>query len=59
MSDRIQHLDLGKVYDTLMRQKSVDLQGQQVAQQGQMNALQMARTQRENDVYVYSDEVGQ
>jgi hypothetical protein len=51
VSPGIQHLDLGKVYDILLRQKSVDLQGQQVAQQGQMNALQMARAQRENDTY--------
>lgn len=43
----LQQLDLGAVYDTLMRKQSVDLQAQQVGQQGQMNALQMARYQRE------------
>jgi hypothetical protein len=45
----IQQLDLGAVYNTLAQKRSQDLQAQQFAQQGQMNALQMARYQREND----------
>src|SRR3954471_5191853 len=45
----MQQLDLGAVYDTLMRKQSLGLQAQQVGQQGQMNALQMARYQREDD----------
>lgn len=46
----IQQLDLGAVYNTLAQQRSLDLQAQQAGQQGQMNALQMARYQRENDL---------
>lgn len=45
----IQQLDLSAVYDTLMRKQSLGLQAQQADQQGQMNALQMARYQREDD----------
>jgi hypothetical protein len=45
----MQQLDLGAVYDTLMRKQSLGLQAQQAGQQGQMNALQMARYQREDD----------
>jgi hypothetical protein len=44
----IQQLDLGAVYNTLAQKRTQDLQAQQFAQQGQMNALQMARYQREN-----------
>lgn len=46
----IQQLDLGAVYNTLARQRSLGLQEQQSVQQGQMNALQMARYQRESDI---------
>lgn len=46
----IQQLDLGAVYNTLAQQRALGLQEQQVGQQGQMNALQMARYQRENDL---------
>jgi hypothetical protein len=45
----IQQLDLGAVYNTLAQKHGQDLQQQQVAQQGQLNALQMARYQREDD----------
>jgi hypothetical protein len=45
----IQQLDLGAVFNTLAQKRSQDLQAQQFAQQGQMNALQMARYQREDD----------
>ena len=45
----IQQLDLGAVYDTLMRKNSQDLQGQQEQRLGALNALQMARYQREDD----------
>jgi hypothetical protein len=45
----IQQLDLGAVYNTLAQQRSLGLQAQQAQQQGQMNALQMARYQREDD----------
>jgi hypothetical protein len=51
MSNSIRQLDLGAVYDTLMRKKAVDAQVAGQQQQGQMNALQMARYQRENDAY--------
>jgi hypothetical protein len=44
----IQQLDLGAVYNTLAQKRSQDLQAQQIGQQGQMNALQMARYQRED-----------
>lgn len=44
----IQQLDLGAVYDTLSRKRGQDLQERQFAQQGQLNALQMARYQRED-----------
>lgn len=47
----IQQLDLGAVYNTLAQKRSQDLQAQQIGQQGQMNALQMARYQRENDAH--------
>lgn len=46
----IQQLDLGAVYNTLAQKRGQDLQERQFAQQGQMNALQMARYQRENDL---------
>jgi hypothetical protein len=46
----IQQLDLGAVYNTLAQQRALGLQEQQVGQQGALNALQMARYQRENDL---------
>lgn len=45
----LQQLDLGAVYNTLAQKRGQDLQAQHVGQQGQMNALQMARYQREDD----------
>jgi hypothetical protein len=51
MSNGIRQLDLGAVFDTLARQKAVDAQIKGQQQQGQMNALQMARYQRESDTY--------
>lgn len=47
----IQQLDLGAVYNTLAQKRALDLQAQQIGQQGQMNALQMARYQREGDAF--------
>lgn len=45
----IQQLDLGAVFNTLAQQRALKIQEQNAAQQGSMNALQMARYQREDD----------
>jgi soluble lytic murein transglycosylase-like protein len=45
----IQQLDLGAVYNTLAQQRGLALREREAEQQGALNALQMARYQRESD----------